>query len=377
MLTGRARLMEKRQIAVIGAGLMGHGIAYLFAAAGYQVRVQDPAREALEKLPERIGDICDLLGSDRAAIERVSGGQSIEWAAADAGIVIEAAPERLALKQEIFADLERLAPADAILASNTSALPITRIAAGLKNRDRALGAHFWNPPHLVPLVEIVLMSEANRPAADRLAAVLRAIGRHPVFVYRDIPGFIGNRLQHALKREAIALVAAGVCDAETIDDVVKQGFGARLGVLGPLEQSDLVGLDLTKSIHDTLMPDLDVTPHTHPYLEALVDKGELGMKTGQGIPAVDPGGGRGGAATAAARPGRVRNQALTASAVRRRDDQRAVRMMTFLRSEYLLTACSERSRPKPNSLKPPKGSSTTGPVPPLTLMLPATSRLAM
>lgn len=142
MLTGRARLMEKRQIAVIGAGLMGHGIAYLFAAAGYQVRVQDPAREALEKLPERIGDICDLLGSDRAAIERVSGGQSIEWAAADAGIVIEAAPERLALKQEIFADLERLAPADAILASNTSALPITRIAAGLKNRDRALGAHF-------------------------------------------------------------------------------------------------------------------------------------------------------------------------------------------------------------------------------------------
>ena len=283
MLTGRARLMEKRQIAVIGAGLMGHGIAYLFAAAGYQVRVQDPAREALEKLPERIGDICDLLGSDRAAIERVSGGQSIEWAAADAGIVIEAAPERLALKQEIFADLERLAPADAILASNTSALPITRIAAGLKNRDRALGAHFWNPPHLVPLVEIVLMSEANCPAADRLAAVLRAIGRHPVFVYRDIPGFIGNRLQHALKREAIALVAAGVCDAETIDDVVKQGFGARLGVLGPLEQSDLVGLDLTKSIHDTLMPDLDVTPHTHPYLEALVDKGELGMKTGQGF----------------------------------------------------------------------------------------------
>jgi 3-hydroxybutyryl-CoA dehydrogenase len=200
-----------------------------------------------------------------------------------AGIVIEAALEKLALKQSIFADLERLAPTDAILASNTSALPITRIAAGLENKDRVLGAHFWNPPHLVPLVEIVLMSEANGPAADRLAAVLRAIGRHPVFVHRDIPGFIGNRLQHALKREAIALVAAGVCDAETIDDVVKQGFGARLAVLGPLEQSDLVGLDLTKNIHDTLMPDLDVTPRTQPYLEALVEKGELGMKTGKGF----------------------------------------------------------------------------------------------
>jgi 3-hydroxybutyryl-CoA dehydrogenase len=275
--------MENPRIAVIGAGLMGHGIAYLFAAGGYDVRVQDPAREALDKLPQRIRDICDLLHTDRAAVERVSGGPSIEWAVSGAGIVIEAALEKLALKQSIFADLERLAPTDAILASNTSALPITRIAAGLENKDRVLGAHFWNPPHLVPLAEIVLMSEANGPAADRLAAVLRAIGRHPVFVHRDIPGFIGNRLQHALKREAIALVAAGVCDAETIDDVVKQGFGARLAVLGPLEQSDLVSLDLTKNIHDTLMPDLDVTPRTQPYLEALVEKGELGMKTGKGF----------------------------------------------------------------------------------------------
>jgi 3-hydroxybutyryl-CoA dehydrogenase len=275
--------MDKPQVAVIGAGLMGHGIAYLFAAGGHQVRVQDPVGEALEKLPERIRDICDLLGAERSSVERVSGGQSLAWAVASAGIVIEAAPEKLALKQSIFAELERLAPADAILASNTSALPIARIATDLRNKERVLGAHFWNPPHLVPLVEIVLMSEANRPAAERLATALRAIGRHPVFVHRDIPGFIGNRLQHALKREAIALVAAGVCDAETIDDVVKQGFGARLGVLGPLEQSDLVGLDLTKNIHDTLMPDLDVTPHTHPYLETLVARGELGMKTGKGF----------------------------------------------------------------------------------------------
>jgi 3-hydroxybutyryl-CoA dehydrogenase len=234
-------------------------------------------------LPARIAEICDLLGTDRAAADRVIGGSSIAWAAANASIIIEAAPERLALKQQIFATLEQHAPADAILASNTSALPISQIAAGLPTRERILGAHFWNPPHLVPLVEIVLMDEANRPAAERLAGVLRAIGRHPVFVQRDIPGFIGNRLQHALKREAIALVAAGVCDAETIDDVVKQGFGARLGVLGPLEQSDLVGLDLTKNIHDTLIPDLDTTAHTHPYLETLIAKGDLGMKTGRGF----------------------------------------------------------------------------------------------
>jgi 3-hydroxybutyryl-CoA dehydrogenase len=203
--------------------------------------------------------------------------------AADAEIVIEAAPERLDVKRAIFAALEQAAPAGAILASNTSAIPITQIADGLRNKDRVLGAHFWNPPHLVPLVEVVLMTPENRPAAERLAAVLRAAGRHPVLVHRDIPGFIGNRLQHALKREAIALVAAGVCDAETIDDVVKQGFGSRLGVLGPLEQSDLVGLDLTKNIHDTLIPDLDVTPTTHPYLLDLVEKGERGMKTGKGF----------------------------------------------------------------------------------------------
>jgi 3-hydroxybutyryl-CoA dehydrogenase len=280
--------MNKPRIAVIGAGLMGHGIAYLFAAGGYDVRVQDPNARAREKLLQRIAAICDLPGTDAAAVQRVIAGDSIAWAVADADLVIETAPEQLALKQAIFAALEYATPPDAILASNTSALSIARIAEKLKSKHRVLGAHFWNPPHLVPLVEIVLMAPENRPAADRLAAMLRTLGRAPVLVHRDVPGFIGNRLQHALKREAIALVAAGVCDAETIDEVVKQGFGARLAVLGPLEQSDLVGLDLTKSIHDTLMGDLDVTPRTHPYLEALVAGGDLGMKTGKGFRAWTP-----------------------------------------------------------------------------------------
>ena len=128
-----------------------------------------------------------------------------------------------------------------------------------------------------------MMSESNRPAALTLMEILRAVHMHPVLVQRDVPGFIGNRLQHALKREAIALVAAGVCDAETIDEVVRSGFGARLAVLGPLEQSDMVGLELTQRIHDVLMPHLDVTPHTHPYLTALIARGELGMRTGKGF----------------------------------------------------------------------------------------------
>jgi 3-hydroxybutyryl-CoA dehydrogenase len=270
-------------IAVLGAGLMGHGIAYLFAAAGHEVRVHDPDLAARAALPARLREIHELVGGDAALLDHVAAYADLALAVTDTTIVIEAAPERLALKQKLFADLDRLTPAKAILASNTSVLPIGQICGAVRDKTRVLGAHFWNPPHLVPLVEIVLMGPENRPAAERLSTLLRDAGRHPVLVNRDIPGFIGNRLQHALKREAIALIAAGICDAETIDDVVKLGFGARLAVLGPLEQSDLVGLDLTKAIHDVLIPDLDATPHTHPYLDGLVAKGELGMKTGKGF----------------------------------------------------------------------------------------------
>jgi 3-hydroxybutyryl-CoA dehydrogenase len=281
-------MANKPPIAVVGAGLMGHGIAYLFAAAGHEVRVQDPMQPAIDRLPERLGEICTLLGRDRAIVDRVVGGTNLAWAVEHAAFVFEAAPEKIDLKQQIFTDLGRLAPTEAILCSNTSVIPISTISQLMADKHRMIGTHFWNPPHLVPLVEVVLMSEANRPAADQVVALLRDAGRHPVLVNRDIPGFIGNRLQHALKREAIAMVAAGICDAETIDDVVKLGFGARLAVLGPLEQSDLVGLDLTKNIHDVLIPDLDITPHTHAYLDALVAKGDLGMKTGKGFRAWTP-----------------------------------------------------------------------------------------
>ena len=275
--------MTLSRIAVVGAGLMGHGIAYLFGTAGHRVRVQDPSPAALEQLPLRLREICDLLGTTRVTADLVEGCSSLAEAVADADFVFEAIPEKLELKQLLFADLERLAPKSAILCSNTSSIPIASIGAHVTDPSRLVGAHFWNPPHLVRLVEVVVKDEANRAAAERVMALLRAVGRHPVLLNRDIPGFVGNRLQHALKREAIALVAAGVCDAETIDDVVKLGFGARMAVLGPLEQSDLVGLDLTKAIHDVLISDLDVTAHTHPYLDALVAKGELGMKTGKGF----------------------------------------------------------------------------------------------
>jgi 3-hydroxybutyryl-CoA dehydrogenase len=197
--------------------------------------------------------------------------------------VFEAAPEKLPLKQQLFAEIESLVAPETILASNSSAIPSTEIGRHLKHRERVLGTHFWNPPHLVPLVEVTQNEKTSAEVVRRTIDLLRDAGKVPVHVRRDVPGFVGNRLQHAMKREAIALVASGVCDAETIDTVVREGFGARTAVLGPLEQTDLVGVDLTLDIADVLYKDLDATPGPHPFLREKVKAGKLGMKTGEGM----------------------------------------------------------------------------------------------
>lgn len=271
-------------VAVMGAGLMGHGIAQLLAAAGHPVALHDPDPGALSTAPERIRTATELLGADPGPVlERLRTERRLEDAAAGAELVVEAGPERLEVKQEIFRALERATSPATILTTNTSALPVRRVAAGLAHPERVLGTHFWNPPHLVPLVEVVEGPATSAPAIRRTMALLRAAGKVPVHVRRDVPGFVGNRLQHALKREAIALVADGVCDAETVDLVVREGFGPRLAVLGPLEQSDLVGLDLTLAIHQTLLSDLERRPGPHPLLERLVAEGRTGMAAGEGF----------------------------------------------------------------------------------------------
>ena len=275
--------MAKARLAVLGAGRMGCGIAQVFCAAGHPVSIYDAVPEALAKAPETIRGHCRLLEVDPAVTSGLHCAGDLAEAVADAEVVIEAVPERLELKREVFARVEAAARADALLATNTSAIPIADVAAGLKTPGRVLGMHFWNPPHLVPLVEVVQGARTDPKAVDRAMALLESVGMSPVHVLRDIPGFIGNRLQHALKREAIALVAEGVCDARTLDRVVKEGFGARLAVLGPLEQSDLVGLDLTLAIHEVMIADLDRTPGPHPYLRAKVAAGETGMAKGMGF----------------------------------------------------------------------------------------------
>jgi 3-hydroxybutyryl-CoA dehydrogenase len=270
-------------IGVVGAGLMGHGIAYLLAAAGHTVRIYDPSAEWRSSLPQRLEVARDLLGGDPAWLARVTAHDDMAAAMQDVAFVFEAAPEKLPLKQKIFAELEGLVAPDTILASNSSAIPSTEIGRNLKHRERVVGTHFWNPPHLVPLVEVIQTEWTSDDVIARTMTLLPEAGRSPVHVRRDIPGFIGNRLQHALKREAIALVADGVADAETIDTVIKDGFGARLAVLGTFEQTDLVGVNLTLDIHETLLRHLDRSTEPHPLLREKVAAGKVGMRAGEGF----------------------------------------------------------------------------------------------
>lgn len=280
----RAKYMSaKPTIAVIGAGLMGHGIAQVFAVAGHPVRVYDRDYSPLATLRERIASNLVDLGLDPTAASLVTPVEEIGETVFLADVIFEAGPENLEWKRGLFAKLEHVAPKHALLASNTSVIPITEIMRGLSSGHRALGTHWWNPPYLVPLVEVIKTPETDGLLAQQMFDLLADVGKTPAMVEKDIPGFIGNRLQHALWREAIALVADGVCTAETVDTVVKASFGRRLPVLGPLENADLVGIDLTLAIHQTVLPFIDRTPGPSPYLTQLIGEGKLGMKSGEGF----------------------------------------------------------------------------------------------
>ena len=275
--------MAKARIAVVGAGLMGHGIAQVFALAGHDVTITDSVSASLDSARARILTNLKDLGDDPSAVERVRPCADLADAVRDADYVVEAVLEDLALKQKLFGEIERHVRADTILASNTSVIPITQIMQGLHERSRALGTHWWNPPYLVPLVEVIETQWTSPQAVEWTMELHAAAGKKPAHVKKDVPGFIGNRLQHALWREAIALIEHGICDAETVDAVIKASFGRRLAVLGPLENADLVGTDLTLAIHNTVLPDIERRPGPSPYLEALVAGGKLGFKSGEGF----------------------------------------------------------------------------------------------
>jgi 3-hydroxybutyryl-CoA dehydrogenase len=275
--------MAKARIAVIGAGLMGHGIAQVFALAGHDVTIYDSVKASLDSAKARILTNLKDLGDDQAAVERVTPVADLGDCVRNADYVVEAVLEDLPLKHKIFGEIEKHVRPDTILASNTSVIPITKIMEGLQHRERALGTHWWNPPYLVPLVEVIETQWTSAAAIDFTMKLHADAGKTPAHVKKDVPGFIGNRLQHALWREAVSLVEHGICDAATVDAVIKAAFGRRLAVLGPLENADMVGTDLTLAIHKMVLPDIDSRPGPSPYLEKLVKDGKLGFKTGEGF----------------------------------------------------------------------------------------------
>ena len=282
---------NSKQIAIIGAGMMGHGIAQIFASHGHWVSLLDVSEEILARAIENIRANLTLLAKNgignkrdiESIIKRVRVTLNLEEAASKAKFVVEAVPEKLDLKQTLFQKLDAICSSDTILATNTSVISITDIAAKASKRDRIVGTHFWNPPYLVPLVEVIKGEKTSPEVVDLTADLLRSVGKYPVKVKRDVPGFVGNRLQHALWREAISIVEQGIADPATVDEVVKKGFGIRLPALGPLENADMVGLDLTLQIHDYILQHIERSTQPSPLLKKKVKDEELGFKTGQGF----------------------------------------------------------------------------------------------
>ena len=285
-----------KTIAVIGAGLMGHGIAQVFALQGFDVRLTDIRPDILDSAVNNVRANFSLLaehgivrkGDVELALGRIETGTEMEQAVSGADFVIEAVIEDLSLKQKIFSQLDAICPQETILASNTSVISITEIAADTVSKGRVVGTHFWNPPYLIPLVEVVRAKDTTDDVIDRTMDLLTSAGKHPVRIDKDVPGFVGNRLQHALWREAISIVEQGIADAATVDECVKYGFGLRLPVLGPMENADLVGTDLTLAIHDYILRHIERSSEPSQMLKDLVDRGDLGFKSGQGFQSWSP-----------------------------------------------------------------------------------------
>lgn len=280
-----------KNVSVFGAGLMGSGISQVFASKGYQVTTYDIVPVEEVQIFDRIkSNLLLMAGEDTEQVNaipdivgRVNYTTDFQQAAESADFVVECVPENLELKQNVFCDLDRICAPEVILASNTSVMSVTEIAEKAKKKDRIVGSHFWNPPYLIPLVEVVRTQYTSDEVMDRAMDFFKSVGKHPIRVNKDVPGFVANRLQHALWREAVSIVEHGIADAETVDDAIKNSFGLRLPVLGPLENADLVGTDLTLSIHDYVLKHLESSPEPSPLLKKKVEQQELGFKTGKGF----------------------------------------------------------------------------------------------
>lgn len=282
--------MQTNHISVLGAGLMGVGIATHFARFGHHVWLYDTDSKRIAEISAVASDILDeLIATERFAagekaqvVERLHGTTSLQDIAAS-GLLIEAIPERLELKHALYAQLEDLIAPGAVIASNTSGLPPDALAAQLAHPERLLIAHFWHPPHFIPLVEIVPGSATDPDHLRALQQLLASMQLEAVVLNRAAPGFVGNRLQFALLREALHIVKSGIASAEVVDQVMRASLGRRYAMVGPLEAADMTGLATVQDICQHLLPTLATGSDMMSLVADKVARGDTGLRSGQGF----------------------------------------------------------------------------------------------
>jgi 3-hydroxybutyryl-CoA dehydrogenase len=278
-------------IAVVGAGTMGHGIAQVFALAGSQVTLIDNNPEILGNAIMRIQSNLEtcikysfISKKDAAAVpERIRLTSDFGKNLSQAGFIVEAVTEDIEIKREVLGKLEDLCPEDTIITSTTSSYCVSDLVTEMQHPERFLVTHFWNPPYVIPVVEVMPGDKTATEVVATTMSHLESVGKYPALVKKDIPGFVGNRLQHAMRREAIAIVDQGIASPEDVDLITRLSFGLRLPVVGPLETVDLGGLDLTQAIQTYLLPELDRSTEPKQIIRDKVKRRELGAKTGKGF----------------------------------------------------------------------------------------------
>lgn len=286
------RVAGIKQIMVAGPGMMGHAIAQEFALAGFNVILWGRSTQRLElarqKIERNLTELVqwEVISEDEisAAIDRIQTTIDLPAAGSDADVAVEAIVEDLEIKQQFFKDLDRICPEHTIFASNTSSLLPTDLADATQRPDRVLVAHYFNPPYLMPLVEIVRGKSTSDKTVAAVDNLMKAVGKKPIICQKEAPGFIANRLQLVLWREAFDIVQRGIASAQDVDLAVKNSFGRRLGIAGPFEiyeHND--GYDLTLQCEKYILPDLNISRNSYPILLEKIKKGELGAKTGKGF----------------------------------------------------------------------------------------------
>lgn len=279
-----------KKIGIAGAGTMGSGIAQIFARRGYEVVVTDIAEEILDK-SKRLVDIFNqslieegIMSKDEVDVVISNIGYSVDKGVfSDCDLIIEAIIEKMEIKQKFWKEVEEIARKDAFLATNTSGLSINQIFKLVEGKERTIGMHFWNPPHIIPLVELIRGDQTSDSTVEILREVMLTIDKEPVVVLKDAPGFIGNRLQFAAFREAMHIVDQGIATPEDVDKAMKYGPGFRYPVIGPLETADLGGLDTFFYISSYLFNELSDMKNPPQMLQEKMDNKTLGVKSKEGF----------------------------------------------------------------------------------------------